>query len=258
MTDLIDVLMETARQTGFLDAYTTLGDRVVLDEATLRQRLVLCLHGLGTNAGLKRVSAGTDAASYAELLHVRYQGRSVMIYWHMERQATCIYSQLKPCSSSEAAAMIEGVLRHCTDVDIQRHYVDTHGFTVTWTVKPGVLWAMPAKVRVRPGPFLGLAGAVSPSRPAPLRGIARSGGRGWPQATAGGGAQRPRRARARRHARRRRDCSHDHACMPMSASRRSVRAAVHRCRSTSRRQPRSPAPSASATSSLWRSRRRGA
>ena len=76
MTDLIDVLMETARQTGFLDAFTTSGDRVVLDHDTLRQRLVLCLYGLGTNAGLKRVSAGTDgtdAASYAELLQVRHR-----------------------------------------------------------------------------------------------------------------------------------------------------------------------------------------
>src|SRR3546814_3285193 len=59
--------------------------------------------------------------------HVRYRGRGVMIYWHMERQATCIYSQLKRCSSSEVSAMIEGVLRHCTDQEIQRHYVDSHG-----------------------------------------------------------------------------------------------------------------------------------
>ncbi len=59
--------------------------------------------------------------------HARYGGRGVMIYWHVERQATCIYSQLKRCSSSEAAAMIEGVLRHCTDMEIQRHYVDSHG-----------------------------------------------------------------------------------------------------------------------------------
>ena len=59
--------------------------------------------------------------------HVRYKGRGVMIYWHMERRATCIYSQLKRCSSSEVGAMIEGVLRHCTDMDIQQHYVDSHG-----------------------------------------------------------------------------------------------------------------------------------
>jgi TnpA family transposase len=59
--------------------------------------------------------------------HVRYNGRGVMIYWHMERQATCIYSQLKRCSSSEVSAMIEGVLRHCTDMTVERHYVDSHG-----------------------------------------------------------------------------------------------------------------------------------
>lgn len=184
MTDLIDVLMETALQTGFLDGFTTSGDRVILDPDTLRQRLILCLYGLGTNAGLKRVSTGTPDVSYAELLHVRrlfvhkealrnatmlvtnailaardpqvwgeagtacasdskkigawdqnlmaewhvrYNGRGVMIYWHIERQATCIYSQLKRCSSSEVSAMIEGVLRHCTDMTIQRHYVDSHG-----------------------------------------------------------------------------------------------------------------------------------
>ncbi|WP_420584043.1 Tn3 family transposase [Ruegeria sp.] len=59
--------------------------------------------------------------------HARYGGRGVMIYWHVERRATCIYSQLKRCSSSEVAAMIEGVLRHCTDMEIQRQYVDSHG-----------------------------------------------------------------------------------------------------------------------------------
>ena len=39
----------------------------------------------------------------------------------------CIYSQLKSCSSSEVAAMIEGVLRHETDMDVEKTYVDTHG-----------------------------------------------------------------------------------------------------------------------------------
>jgi TnpA family transposase len=59
--------------------------------------------------------------------HARYGGRGVMIYWHVEKRATCIYSQLKRCSSSEVASMIEGVLRHCTDMEIQRQYVDSHG-----------------------------------------------------------------------------------------------------------------------------------
>src|SRR5699024_4664170 len=59
--------------------------------------------------------------------HQRYGGPGVMIYWHLERQHTCIYSQLKSYSSSEVAAMIEGLLRHCTDAEIEANYVDTHG-----------------------------------------------------------------------------------------------------------------------------------
>ena len=38
--------------------------------------------------------------------HIRYGGRGVMIYWHVDKHSTCIYSQLKTCSSSEVAAMI--------------------------------------------------------------------------------------------------------------------------------------------------------
>jgi TnpA family transposase len=184
MTGLLDVLKETALDTGFWDAFQTSASREALPRAVRDQRLLLCLYGLGTNAGLKRVAAGMPGVSYDELLHIRrryidpaslraacarvaeatlairnpdvwgaagttcasdstkfgawdrnlmtewharYGGRGVMIYWHVERQATCIYSQLKRCSSSEVAAMIEGVLRHCTDMEIQRHYVDSHG-----------------------------------------------------------------------------------------------------------------------------------
>jgi hypothetical protein len=51
--------------------------------------------------------------------HARYGGYGVMIYWHVERGRLCVYSQLKSCSSSEAAAMIEGLLRHGTDAEIE-------------------------------------------------------------------------------------------------------------------------------------------
>lgn len=50
-----------------------------------------------------------------------------MIYWHVEKNSMCIYSQLKSCSSSEVAAMIEGVLRHCTEMKVEKNYVDSHG-----------------------------------------------------------------------------------------------------------------------------------
>ena len=59
--------------------------------------------------------------------HLRYGGKGVMLYWHVERHAACIYSQLKTCSSSEVAAMIKGVLRHCTEMKVEKQFVDTHG-----------------------------------------------------------------------------------------------------------------------------------
>jgi len=59
--------------------------------------------------------------------HLRYGGRGIMVYWHVEKNAACIYSQLKRVSSSEAAAMIQGVLRHCTEMEVGRQYVDSHG-----------------------------------------------------------------------------------------------------------------------------------
>jgi TnpA family transposase len=59
--------------------------------------------------------------------HKRYHKSGVMVYWHVAKQALCIYSQLKAPSSSEVASMIEGVLRHCTEMQIDRNYVDTHG-----------------------------------------------------------------------------------------------------------------------------------
>jgi TnpA family transposase len=185
--DLIDVLKEADHLTGFTAEFTSVGSREVLDRATLRRRLLLCLFALGTNMGVRRLASGgehgeTEAAlrhtlrmyvtrdnlraastrlvnatlasrdqawwgegtacasdskkfgSWSSNLmteyHVRYGGHGVMIYWHVERKSVCIYSQLKTCSASEVAAMIEGVLRHCTDAEIDRNYVDTHGASI--------------------------------------------------------------------------------------------------------------------------------
>lgn len=183
-TSLLDVLKEAELRIGFTRNFQTSASRETLDRNTLQRRLLLCLYGLGTNTGLKRVLNGDESTTYKELLytrrrfvqksslrttiaqvvnaifaerradiwgegttacasdskkfgswdqnlmtewHIRYGGRGVMIYWHVERKSTCIYSQLKRCSSSEVAAMIEGVLRHCTDMEVEKNYVDSHG-----------------------------------------------------------------------------------------------------------------------------------
>jgi TnpA family transposase len=186
MTSLLDMVKETALDTGFLREFTTAGQYQKIDQGSLNQRLLLCLYGLGTNAGIKRISAATSNATYDQLLHVRrrfidaasmrqanrqianaimgirdpklwgeqgtasasdskqfkvwdgnplaeyhrrYGGRGIMIYWHVDRKSICIYSQLKKVSSREAASMIDGVLRHCTNMRVERQYVDSHGQT---------------------------------------------------------------------------------------------------------------------------------
>lgn len=184
MTDLLDILKETALRTNFPDLLTTVTSRERLPRETLHKRLLLCLYGLGTNTGFKRLPSADPGTTYSDLRyvrsryihkeqlrnaiahvvnaifearlseiwgegttacasdskkfgawdqnlltewHVRYRGPGVMIYWHVDKKSVCIYSQLKSCSSSEVAAMIEGVLRHCTSAQIQANYVDTHG-----------------------------------------------------------------------------------------------------------------------------------
>jgi TnpA family transposase len=184
MTSLLDILKETELRVKLSEHFQSVSTRESLEENLLQKRLLLCLYGLGTNTGLKRLSMETGGESYQDLLyvkrkfihkqqlrnaiaavvnaifqvrtpsiwgegtstcasdskkfgawdqnlmtewHIRYGGRGVMIYWHVEKNSACIYSQLKTCSSSEVAAMIEGVLRHCTTMKVEKNFVDSHG-----------------------------------------------------------------------------------------------------------------------------------
>lgn len=183
--NLIDILKETDLRIGFTDQFHTVASRENITKDKLQKRLLLCLYGIGSNTGLKRVSAANDEVNYSDLRyvkrrfintanvraaivdvvnqileirdpriwgeeattgvacdstkvsawdqnlmtewHTRYKGRGVMIYWHIDRKSTCIYSQLKTCSSSEVGSMIKGILHHCTMMEIDQAYVDTHG-----------------------------------------------------------------------------------------------------------------------------------
>ncbi len=184
MTGLLDVLKEADLRVNFTQQFRSSASRETLAPKTIQRRLILCLFGLGTNTGFKRLCAGTDSDTYDDLRyikkhfinkehlrnaiaqivnaifqsrltqiwgegttacasdakkfgawdqnlmtewHIRYGGRGVMVYWHVEKKSVCVYSQLKTCSSSEVAAMIEGLLRHSTDMNIEKNYVDTHG-----------------------------------------------------------------------------------------------------------------------------------
>ena len=62
--------------------------------------------------------------------HSRYRDgkRSVLIYWTVDKGgAMAVHSQLLECSASEVHAMVEGAMRHGTDMEIEANYVDTHG-----------------------------------------------------------------------------------------------------------------------------------
>ena len=68
-----------------------------------------CLGALGRPLYRLRVRLTSARGTRTSQWHVRYGGRGIMIYWHVERKSLCIHSQLKSPSSSEVASMIEGV-----------------------------------------------------------------------------------------------------------------------------------------------------
>jgi TnpA family transposase len=57
----------------------------------------------------------------------RYDGDGVLVYWHVETNAVCIYSQLRSFSSSEVGSMMEGLIRHDTEMRVEKNFVDSHG-----------------------------------------------------------------------------------------------------------------------------------
>lgn len=57
----------------------------------------------------------------------RHHSNGIMIYWHVSDQYICVYSQLKTCTSSEVASMLQGIISQETDMEIESQYVDSHG-----------------------------------------------------------------------------------------------------------------------------------
>ncbi len=70
-TSLLDILKETDLRVDFTRNFKSMGTREILDRETLQKRLLLCLFGMGTNTGLKRINTGIDGEQYQDLLYVR-------------------------------------------------------------------------------------------------------------------------------------------------------------------------------------------
>jgi hypothetical protein len=70
MTSLLDILKETDLRVGITRHFASLTSHETLDPETLHRRLLLCLYGLGTNAGLKRVANGDHGENVADIRYV--------------------------------------------------------------------------------------------------------------------------------------------------------------------------------------------
>lgn len=182
--NLIDILKEADFRVDFTKQFHSVGNREILDGELLQKRLLLCLYALGSNTGLKRISAANEDASHSDLnyvkrryindegvkaaivdvvneiiavrdpaiwgeattgcacdstlvsswdqnlmseWHPRYKERGIMVYWHVDTKSMVVHSQIKTCLSSEVGAMITGVLRHDTKMNMNKAYTDTHG-----------------------------------------------------------------------------------------------------------------------------------
>jgi hypothetical protein len=55
-TSLLDILKETDMLVDITSHFKSMATREILDKETLQKRLLLCLFGIGTNTGLKRIS----------------------------------------------------------------------------------------------------------------------------------------------------------------------------------------------------------
>jgi TnpA family transposase len=70
--DLIDILKEADFRIGFTKCLESAATRESINEETLTKRLLLCVFGLGSNTGLKRMSGlGKNQESYDSLRYVK-------------------------------------------------------------------------------------------------------------------------------------------------------------------------------------------
>ena len=69
---MLDILKEVDLQLEFTDQFQTVASRKSVDTERNRKRILLCLYGIGSNIGLKRVCGANQEISYSEL---RYSKR---------------------------------------------------------------------------------------------------------------------------------------------------------------------------------------
>ena len=73
MTSLLDMVKEADLRLNFTDALKSPTAYETLDRSVLQPRLLLCLHGLGTNAGLQRMAGHQSGMTHKDLAYVRHR-----------------------------------------------------------------------------------------------------------------------------------------------------------------------------------------
>ena len=73
MTSLLDMLKETDLRLNFTNALKSATVYETLDRSVLRPRLLLCLNGLGTNAGFQRMAGLQSGTTARDLAYVRHR-----------------------------------------------------------------------------------------------------------------------------------------------------------------------------------------
>lgn len=68
---LIDILKECDLRINFTKELETVGKSSNISSADLQKRLLLCIFGIGSNTGLKRISIANDDVNYSDLRYVK-------------------------------------------------------------------------------------------------------------------------------------------------------------------------------------------
>jgi TnpA family transposase/DNA-binding Xre family transcriptional regulator len=68
---LIDILKECDLRINFTKTLETIGKSSYIESSELQKRLLLCIFGIGSNTGLKRISIANDDVDYSDLRYVK-------------------------------------------------------------------------------------------------------------------------------------------------------------------------------------------
>jgi hypothetical protein len=93
---LLDIFKEAAMLTGCLDCFESTGSREAIVPDLLHKRLLLCLYGLGTNMGLKRMAGVDPHITASKKFHAVDQ--NLLTQWHARYHGPGVLVRL-PCGT---------------------------------------------------------------------------------------------------------------------------------------------------------------